>query len=203
MGMEVVWIRLYTPFIGVMVYSFALILVTYLGATFLGSFAYRSFTRNPESKTWVSLAALSLLAVLPLFACQPGHMNFLVRVLLGIAPFSAARWLYHPAIGRPLVRREMLIGQLTPMLSMSWGAFWGRLSPDSSCFPGLASAGACFYLRLPWILFGSSNFVRHYSSAAIWRKRIAAICFLATHSCGDTEAQEFRKPLPATRPDER
>src|SRR6185312_17417469 len=90
MGMEVVWIRLYTPFVGVMVYSFALILVTYLSATFLGSFAYRSFAQNPESKSWFSLAALSLLAVLPLFACQPGHMNFLLRVLLGIAPFSAA-----------------------------------------------------------------------------------------------------------------
>jgi spermidine synthase len=178
MGMEVIWIRLYTPFIGVMVYSFALILVTYLSATFLGSFAYRSFARNPESKTWVPLAALSLLAVLPVLACQPGHMNFLLRVLLGVAPFSAA------------------VGYLTPQLVDLWsqgdadraahayavnvlGCILGPLLAGFILLPLTSERWGLFLFAAPWILFGLSNFVRHYSNAAVWTKRIAAICFLA------------------------
>ena len=177
MGMEVIWIRLYTPFVGVMVYSFALILVTYLSATFLGSFAYRSFARNPESKTWVPLAALSLLAVLPVFACQPGHMNFLVRVLLGIAPFSAA------------------VGYLTPQLVDLWstgdadraahayavnvlGCILGPLLSGFILLPLISERWSLFSFAAPWILIGFSNYVRHYSTAAVWTKRIAAICFL-------------------------
>jgi predicted membrane-bound spermidine synthase len=178
MGMEVIWIRLYTPFVGVMVYSFALILVTYLSATFLGSFAYRSFARNPESKTWIPLAALSLLAVLPVFACQPGHMNFLVRVLLGIAPFSAA------------------VGYLTPQLVDLWsqgdadraahayavnvlGCILGPLLAGFILLPLTSERWGLFVFAAPWILFGLSDLVREYSSAAVWKKRIAAICFLA------------------------
>jgi spermidine synthase len=178
MGMEVIWIRLYTPFISVMVYSFALILVTYLGATFLGSFVYRSFARNSQSKTWIPLAALSLLAVLPVFACQPGHMNFFVRVLLGIAPFSAA------------------VGYVTPQLVDLWsngdadraahayavnvlGCILGPLLAGFILLPLTSERWGLFLFAAPWILFGSSNFVRHYSSGAVWTKRIAAICFLA------------------------
>ncbi len=178
MGMEVIWIRLYTPFIGVMVYSFALILVTYLGATFLGSFAYRSFGRNPESKIWVPLAALSLLAVLPVFACQPGHMNFLVRVFLGIAPFSAA------------------VGYITPQLIDLWsegdadraahayavnvlGCILGPLLAGFILLPLMSERWGLFLFAAPWILIGSFNFVQRYSSAAVWTKRIAAVCFLA------------------------
>ena len=41
MGMEVIWIRLYTAFIGTLVYSFALILASYLVATAIGAIYYR------------------------------------------------------------------------------------------------------------------------------------------------------------------
>ena len=177
MGMEVVWIRLYTPFIGVMVYSFAFILVTYLGSTFLGSFAYRTFGRNPKSNSWVPLAALSLFAVLPVFACQPGDMYFLVRVLLGIAPFSAA------------------VGYLTPQLVDLWsdgdadraahayavnvlGCIVGPLLSGFILLPMISERWSLFLFGAPWILIGSSNFVRRYSTAAAWTKRIAAVCFL-------------------------
>ena len=41
MGMEVVWIRQFTPYLGTMVYAFALILAIYLVSTFIGSKIYR------------------------------------------------------------------------------------------------------------------------------------------------------------------
>ena len=44
MAMELIWIRLFTPFIGPLVYSFALILASYLLATFIGSRFYRKWS---------------------------------------------------------------------------------------------------------------------------------------------------------------
>jgi spermidine synthase len=105
MGMEVIWIRLFTPYIGTIVYSFATILGSYLAATFVGSTVYRyvSRTRDPDSQlAWISLA---LLGLLPLLTSDPrlplGHG---LRVLLGVVPFAG------------------VIGFLTPMLVDRWSA---------------------------------------------------------------------------------
>ena len=46
MAAEVVWIRLFTYFVGPFVYSFAEILAAYLLATFLGSQTYRFWSRR-------------------------------------------------------------------------------------------------------------------------------------------------------------
>src|SRR5438093_677462 len=46
MAMEVVWVRLFTPYLGNVVYSFATILALYLAATFLGSRIYRARARS-------------------------------------------------------------------------------------------------------------------------------------------------------------
>jgi spermidine synthase len=43
MAMEVVWIRQLTPYLGTVVYAFALILAVYLTATFVGAGIYRAF----------------------------------------------------------------------------------------------------------------------------------------------------------------
>ncbi|HLW75850.1 MAG TPA: hypothetical protein VKS01_02675 [Bryobacteraceae bacterium] len=102
MGMELVWIRLFTPYIGPVVYLFALILGAYLAATFLGSRIYRAldgraFDREIQSNVlWILLAPLSLL---PLAASDFGiSLPPVVRVLLGVMPIAG------------------VIGFLTPML---------------------------------------------------------------------------------------
>ncbi len=46
MGMEVVWTRQYTPYVGTFVYSFAAILAVYLAAMFIGSTIYRLWSRG-------------------------------------------------------------------------------------------------------------------------------------------------------------
>jgi spermidine synthase len=46
MAMEVVWTREFTPVLKTLVYSFALIVFTYLGATFVGSLIYRRHRRR-------------------------------------------------------------------------------------------------------------------------------------------------------------
>jgi spermidine synthase len=72
MGMEVVWIREFTPYLGPFVYAFARILVVYLLATLLGSHRYRktaaSLSPGKSASAWSYLA---LFAVLPVIAADP------------------------------------------------------------------------------------------------------------------------------------
>ena len=104
MGMELIWIRLYTYFVGPLVYSFAKILAVYLAATFLGATIYRLWSRRDRGREsmllWVSLAFLGLL---PLHTANPLlRMPDMVRILLGIAPFAT------------------MVGFLSPMLVDRW-----------------------------------------------------------------------------------
>lgn len=121
MAAEVVWVRQFTPFLGTMVYAFAALLAVYLVATFCGSLFYRALDAKTlakwERRIWTSLPVL---AVLPLAAADPrltfgidgsvfGLFDFdaAARLLVGIAPFSAATGFVTPLLvdrysgGRP------------------------------------------------------------------------------------------------------
>jgi spermidine synthase len=105
MGMEVIWIRIFTPYAGPIVYSFAMILASYLLATFVGSVLYRNASDKGEPKarlTWVMLAPIGLL---PLVTSDPRvGMSAFSRIFVGIAPIAG------------------FIGFLTPMLVDRWSA---------------------------------------------------------------------------------
>jgi spermidine synthase len=90
MGAEVVWIRLFTPWLGTVVYAFAAILGLYLGATYLGSLIYRrsKFAGSTPSNTLLALLALSVL--LPLLFCDPRWQVHDDLRVAGILPFSLA-----------------------------------------------------------------------------------------------------------------
>ena len=141
MGMEVVWIRLFSAYIGPVVYSFARILAVYLLATFAGSQIYRFWSRRHDREdlvVWVSLAFFGMLALL----AGDGRiaMRGTLRVVLGVAPFAG------------------VIGFLTPMLVDRWSAG----DPDRAgrayavnvvgCIAGPLLAG---FALLPW--FGERN----------------------------------------------
>jgi spermidine synthase len=136
MGMEVIWIRLFTTYIGPVVYAFATVLAAYLGATFVGSRVYRVWSRRHDREDpliWVSLALLGLLPLLTADGRVPLSPN--LRVLLGVAPFAA------------------VIGFLTPMLVDRWS----EGDPDRAgrayavnvvgCILGPLLSG---FLLLPW-----------------------------------------------------
>lgn len=107
MGMEVIWIRIYSPYIGPLVYSFAFILSSYLLATFAGSSVYRYMSRSHEPKAGLAWISLAFLGALPMITADP-RIHFLhpspLRVFLGIIAFSG------------------VIGFLTPMLVDRWSA---------------------------------------------------------------------------------
>jgi spermidine synthase len=108
MGMEVVWIRLFTPYLGTEVYGFAAILAGYLASTVLGSFWYRLKKFSAWRFSVFLWATLGFVAMLPLRTANPafeipfhefGHpAQDILRTVLGITCFTV--WL----------------GFLTPML---------------------------------------------------------------------------------------
>jgi len=105
MGMEVIWIRLFTPYVGPVVYAFATILASYLLATFAGSRIYRRWSTSAQRESDLAWFALVPLGMLPLLTSDVRlGMGSTLRVFLGVAPFSA------------------LMGFLTPMLVDRWSA---------------------------------------------------------------------------------
>src|SRR5271166_669923 len=137
MGMEVIWIRLFTTYIGPVVYAFAKILAAYLAATFAGSQVYRFWSRRYQRENallWVSLAFFGLLPLLT--ADGRLSLNADLRVLFGVAPFAA------------------VIGFLTPMLVDRWSAG----DPDRAGRAYAVNVAGCIlgpllsgFLLLPWL----------------------------------------------------
>jgi len=111
MGMEVVWIRQLTPYLGNVVYAFAGILATYLVSTLVGSQDYRSWIHSHKLADSVSAWSwLALFAVIPLIGADP-----LVPLRLGAVELSGIRL-------SAIVLFCALTGFLTPLLVDSWSA---------------------------------------------------------------------------------
>jgi spermidine synthase len=156
MGMELVWIRLFTPYVGPVVYAFAKILASYLAATFAGSKIYRWWSRTPKPEPKLAWLALVPCGMLGLLASDVRFgWSSSLRVLAGVVPFAA------------------LMGFLTPMLVDRWSGG----DPDragraygvnvAGCIAGPLLAGFCLLpffgervstlmLCLPWLFRGIS-----------------------------------------------
>lgn len=154
MGMEVVWTRLYTIYVGTLVYSFALILGAYLAATFLGSTIYRWLSSRQRGDSGLIWLALWLAALVPLLtADMRAAFNGWLRVPLGIAGFSG------------------LLGFLTPKLVDRFsegdpnragaayavnvvGCILGPLVAGFVLLPYLDERYALLLLAVPWLVVG-------------------------------------------------
>jgi spermidine synthase len=165
MAMEVIWSRAFAPVLKTQVYSFALIVFTYLGATFLGSWVYRmDLRKNCRISAGQLIFALAFTAFLPVLANNPrfvvadyweGTIDPLsVIILLGsICPFCA------------------LLGYLTPGLIDEYAAGQPRhagqayainvlgciLGPLFACYlllPRFSERYSLILLTLPFIAFG-------------------------------------------------
>lgn len=171
MGMELSWIRLFTPYVGPVVYSFGMILVGYLLATFVGSQVYRLWSRTHklESRlTWISLALLGVLPLLTADTRVPLHL--VARVFVGVMPFAG------------------MTGFLTPMLVDRWsggdpdragrayainvvGCILGPLVCGFLLLPLLGEHWAVLLLALPWFAMAFSG--RHGPRHVVLRRAAA------------------------------
>ena len=103
MGLEIVWIRIFTPYLGTMVYAFAAILALYLIATLLGSKVYRVWSRKHSAEPAMIWLGLGFCAMLSLVGGDPSfRLPTFLRPILGIVPFS------------------LVLGFVTPMLVDRW-----------------------------------------------------------------------------------
>ncbi|MBV9624334.1 MAG: fused MFS/spermidine synthase [Acidobacteria bacterium] len=96
MGMEVVWIRQFTPYLGNVVYTFAGIVAVYLLATFVGSLDYRSWIySHPIAESASAWSLLAVFAAIPVLTADPrvplrlGAMELAGLRLAGIVMFCA------------------------------------------------------------------------------------------------------------------
>jgi len=153
MGMELVWTREYTVYVGNLVYSFAAILGVYLAATFIGSTVYRLWSRRHSREGTLLWLFVWLAALIPLLTADP-RVTILppwLRVPLGIAAFSG------------------LLGFLTPRLIDSFsegvpdragigyavnvaGCILGPLFAGFVLLPYLDERYALVTLALPWLM---------------------------------------------------
>ena len=141
MGMEVIWIRQLTPYLGNVVYAFAEILAVYLLATVAGSQVYRSWSCSHQlGESASAWSLLALFAVIPVVAADP----LLPLDNIGLDDFRLAGIVFFCAMA----------GFLTPLLVDSWSSG----DPDrggtayavnvAGCIAGPLVAG--FWL-LPWL----------------------------------------------------
>lgn len=172
MAMEVAWTRAFTPVLQTTIYAFAGVLVTYLFATWLGSWLYRRHLAAGRPLGGQALLALSFVAsLLPLCANDPRLHESAAMVLLSIVPISA------------------LLGYLTPQLvdeharGEPQGAGSAYAVNVLGCILGPLFAG---YFVLPalgvaWTLLASAAIYPFFLLASrptpaqpTWRRTIAA-----------------------------
>ncbi len=164
MGMEVVWLRQLTPYLGNVVYTFAIVLGIYLTATFTGAYVYRRWSASGRGPGLTPLAPgvwaiVAIAAMLPVAAADPrlplaqGMGTGALRALAGLVVFCAA------------------LGFVTPFVTDRWsggdprhvgssyavnvlGCIAGPLVASFLLLPALGERGSLVALALPLLLLG-------------------------------------------------
>lgn len=162
MAMEVIWARSFTPIMTTQVYSFALIVFAYLGATFLGSLLYRRDLRNGSVRSTASLiSVLAIASFLPI-ACNDvrfltntadvaGYLSATV-LLLSICPLCAALGYLTPSLideyslGDPAAAGRAYAINVT-------GCILGPLAASYVLLPWLGERYGLVVLGLPFLAF--------------------------------------------------
>jgi spermidine synthase len=161
--MEVVWIRSFGPVLKTQVYSFALVVASYLAATFVGSLLYRRHLRR--SATWPTAQLIGLLsaaAFLPILLNDPrlvkanwqwdADPTSVLILLASICPFCAILGYLTPrliddyAAGDPArAGRAYAVNVL--------GCILGPLFASYVLLPNLGERYALLLLGVPFLAF--------------------------------------------------
>jgi predicted membrane-bound spermidine synthase len=153
MAAEVVWIRLFTPSIGTMVYAFAMILAIYLCATYIGSFTYRRWLKSPELNHAV-WGLLGFTTLLPLVLSDPRiHMAGTGRVFLGVLPFSAVLGYVTPLLLDRISAGDPHRAGSAYAINVV-GCIVGPLLSGFVLLPAVGERVSLCLLALPWFVAG-------------------------------------------------
>lgn len=179
MGVEVVWVRLFTAFLGTVVYAFAAILGTYLAATYIGSRVYRFQKAAMRSWSGGHLTLLGLSMLILSIACDPRlQVQPIVRVAIGVMPFSAGAgyltpsWLDRISRGDPArAGRGYTINVL--------GCIVGPLLSGFILLPLVGERFSLLVFALPWMTAGLVRSGKLRRTAPAWQFAAAAAAALA------------------------
>lgn len=154
MGMEVVWTRLYTIYVGTLVYSFALILGVYLAATFLGSTVYRWWSRRHGSEGSLVWMSVWLAALIPLLTADKRlGMSPWWRVPAGVAAFSGLLGFVTPSLVDRFSEGDPNRAGAGYAVNVA-GCILGPLVAGFGLLPYLDERYALVLLALPWLTVG-------------------------------------------------
>jgi len=198
MGVEVAWVRLFTAFLGTMVYAFASILGTYLAATYVGSTIYRS---GKSQARWLSGGGLTLLGLsilLALIACDPRiDLIPFVRVVIGVVPFSACAGYLMPLLLDRVSGGDPARAGRGYAINIV-GCVAGPLISGFVLLPLVGERFALLVFALPWIAVGlSPRFSASRRFAPAWQAGAAgaAMLILALFTRGYEKEYSPRKVL--------
>jgi spermidine synthase len=156
MGMEVVWSRQFTLFVGTLVYSFAAILAIYLAATFIGSKIYRRWSKKHSNEGPLVWMAVWCAALLPLITADPRvAMSPFLRVPFGIALFSGLLGFLTPRLVDRFSEGDPNRAGVAYAVNVA-GCILGPLVAGFLLLPNIDEHSALVALALPWLAVGVS-----------------------------------------------
>jgi predicted membrane-bound spermidine synthase len=187
MAMEVIWARSFTPVLTTQVYSFALIVFAYLGATFLGSALYRRALARRTVQSGAALISILSIAVFLPILCNDlrflsntsnlaGYLSAAV-LLLSICPLCAVLGYLTPSLIDEYSAGEPAGAGRAYALNVA-GCIVGPLFASYLLLPLLGERYGIIVLGLPFIafaLFGS----RSLPSLSRWSLQVGAVVCLA------------------------
>ncbi len=197
MGMEVVWTRQYTIYVGTLVYSFAAILGCYLAATFIGSSIYRWWSRTHGSEGPVVWLLVWLAAVTPLIAADPRvPLSPWTRVPLGITAFSGLLGFLTPRLVDQFSEGDPNRAGIGYAVNVA-GCILGPLLAGFLLLPNLDERYALIALALPWLFVGSwFTFFRRHQSGKPFGTALVGFPILALSCCFVFLTQSYVQPIP-------
>ncbi len=181
MAMEVVWTRAFSPVLKTQVYSFALIVFTYLGATFAGSLWYRDHLKHRSPfRTETLIMCLVIAACVPGVICDPRlvYMDWLstislrnaVRILASIVPICAVLGYLTPSlIDEASAGDPRQAGEAYALNVL--GCILGPLFACYGLLPWLSERGALMVLTLPFLVF----YLIFWKSLPGWQRLISGL----------------------------
>jgi spermidine synthase len=157
MGMEVVWTRQYAVYVGTFVYSFATILGVYLASTFIGSSAYRVWSRRHSSEGGLVWLYVWLACLVPLLTADSRvEILWWLRVPLGIAAFSGLLGFLTPKLVDRFSEGDPNRAGVGYAVNVA-GCILGPLVAGFVLLPHLDERYAVVALALPWLLVALSS----------------------------------------------
>jgi spermidine synthase len=154
MGMEVVWSRQFTLYVGTLVYSFAAILAVYLAATFLGSTLYRLWSKKHHNESPLVWMAVWIAALLPLVAADKRvDLLTFARVPLGIGLFSGLLGFLTPRLVDRFSEGDPNRAGVGYAVNVA-GCILGPLVAGFLLLPNIDERYSLVVLALPWLIVG-------------------------------------------------